>query len=58
MQAEQRLRFGPYRLDLIRGHLQRGKQEVKLTPKALAVLLTLVGRTGQVVAKEELFAAV
>src|SRR5262245_21361907 len=58
MQAERMFSFGPYRLDPTRGQLERGKQEVKLTPKALAVLGALVMRAGQVVPKEELFAAV
>ena len=42
MQAEQRLSFGPYGLDPKQGQLWRGKQAVKLTPKALAVLRHLV----------------
>src|SRR5215813_7690305 len=57
MQAEQRLSFGPYQLDSAHGQLWRGKQAVKLTPKALAVLRHLVERPGQVVTKEELFGA-
>jgi DNA-binding winged helix-turn-helix (wHTH) protein len=36
----------------------RGKQEVKVTPKAAAVLSLLVARAGQVVSKAELFQAV
>lgn len=58
MQAEQHLRFGPYRLALTTGQLWRGTQAVKLPPKALAVLCLLVTRAGQVVTKEELFQAV
>jgi len=58
MQAEQLLRFGPYRFDLGTAQVRRGKQEVKLTPKALALLHTLVIRSGQVVTKDELFQAV
>jgi DNA-binding winged helix-turn-helix (wHTH) protein len=54
MQAEQLLRFGPYRIDLGTAQVWRGKQEVKLTPKALALLRTLVTRAGQVVTKDEL----
>ena len=48
--------FGRYRLD--RDGLWRGKQEVRLTPKALAVLRLLVERSGRVVTKQELFGAV
>jgi len=58
MQTKQRLRFGPYQFDLQVGRLQRGTQEVKLPPKALALLRALVARAGQVVTKEELFQAV
>ena len=58
MQAEQILRFGPYRLDLHNEQLWRGTQAVKLTGKALAVLRYLVERPGQVVGKEELFRTV
>ncbi len=58
MQAEQRLRFGPYQVDLVQGQVWRGKQEVKLTPKALTMLSTLISRAGQVVTKEELFRTV
>ena len=57
MQGEQRLSFGPYRLNATTGQLWRGKQVVKLTPKALAVLRHFVERPGQVVTKEELFRA-
>ena len=58
MQADQLLRFGPYRFDPASGQLWRGTQEVKLTPKALAVLRVLVTRAGHVVTKDELFQTV
>src|SRR5882672_4065384 len=58
MQVDQLLKFGPYRLDPQTGQLWRGKQEIRLTGKASAVLRYLVERAGQVVTKEELFAAV
>ena len=58
MSAEQLLSFGPYRLDVQTGQLWRGKQEVRLTGKASALLRYLVERAGQVVTKEELFASV
>src|SRR5262245_35793148 len=58
MQADQLLRFGPYRLNPHTGQLWQGTQAVKVTPKAAAVLGQLVARAGQVVSKEELFQAV
>jgi DNA-binding winged-HTH domains len=58
MQAEQLFGFGSYRLDPAHGQLWRGQHEVKVTPKALAVLCCLVARPGQVVTKGELFAAI
>ena len=58
MQIAQSLTFGLYRFDPHTGQLWRGKQEVRLTGKAIAVLRYLVERVGQVVTKEELFAAV
>src|SRR5712691_304529 len=58
MQTDQSLRFGLYRLDPQTGQVRRRKQEVRLTGKASALLCYLVERGGQVVTKEELFAAV
>jgi class 3 adenylate cyclase len=58
MQAEQMLSFGPYRLDLTGTRLWRGKQEVRLTGKAFAVLRHLVTHAGELVTKDELFQAV
>lgn len=58
MQGEHDLCFGPHRLDLGAKQLWRDQKEVKLTPKALAVLLVLVARAGQVVTKDELFQSV
>ncbi len=58
MQPEQLLRFGLYLLDPRTGQLRRGTQEVKVTPKAAAVLSHLVERSGQVVTKEEVFQTV
>ena len=48
------LRFGEYRLDSVQG-LSRGDDEVRVTPKSLAVLRVLAERAGQVVTKDELF---
>lgn len=49
--------FGQYRLEP-RGGLMSGSREVRLTPKALALLSFLAERPGEVVTKEELFGAV
>jgi TolB-like protein/Flp pilus assembly protein TadD len=51
------LTFGRYRLDP-RGGLMSGAREVRLTPKALTLLCYLAERPGEVVTKDELFAAV
>ena len=48
--------FGRYHLDP-RGGLLSGGREVRLTPKALALLSFIAERAGEVVTKEELFAA-
>src|SRR5215471_3924232 len=50
--------FGPYRLHCGEGRLWRGKQAVKLTPKAFAALSYFVAYPGQLITKEDLFAAV
>src|SRR5262249_47660725 len=55
---EQGVSFGRHRFDLETGRLWSGKREVKLTPKASAVLKALVTHAGQPVRKEELFASV
>ena len=54
---DQPLSFGRYRLEP-RGGLMSGAREVRLTPKALALLSFLAERRGEVVTKEELFGAV
>jgi TolB-like protein/Tfp pilus assembly protein PilF len=51
------LTFGRFRLEP-RGGLMSGAREVHLTPKARALLSFLAERPGEVVTKEELFAAV
>ena len=51
------LSFGRFRLEP-RGGLMSGAREIRLTPKALALLSFLAGRPGEVVTKEELFGAV
>lgn len=52
------VRFGDYRFDVATGRLWSGAQEIRLTPKAAAVLKELVARAGQPVTKEELFGTV
>jgi len=58
MSGERIFTFGSYRLDPHNAQLWRGKQLVPLTGKALGVLQYLAERPGQLVTKEELFAAV
>ena len=55
---EQGVSFGDYRFEVETGRLWTGSQEVRLTPKASAVLAVLVARAGQPVSKEDLFATV
>lgn len=54
---DQPLSFGRYRLEPRHG-LMSGAREVRLTPKALALLSFLAERPGELVTKEELFGAV
>src|SRR5215475_2983662 len=58
MQAEQVLRFDPFRLDPGNGRLWRGRQMIALTPKAFAVLCHLVEHAGQLVTKDALLTVV
>jgi TolB-like protein len=51
------LTFGRYRLEP-RGGLMSGDRNVRLTPKALALLSFMAARPGEVITKEELFGAV
>jgi len=46
--------FGPFRLDLSDGLLTRGGDEVRLPPRALAILQHLVERAGRIVSKQSL----
>ena len=57
MPGNQLVTFGHFRLDPRRG-LWRGKQEVKLAPKALALLRFLLERAGDVITKDEVFRGV
>lgn len=52
------LRFDRFALDLTRGCLRAGDQEIALRPKAFEVLRHLVENAGRLVSKQELFEAV
>jgi TolB-like protein/Flp pilus assembly protein TadD len=54
----ERVKFGDYQFDVEAGRLWSGTREVRLTPKASAVLAMLVVRAGQLVSKDDLFASV
>jgi DNA-binding winged helix-turn-helix (wHTH) protein len=58
IERNRQIGFGSYRLDAGNARLWRGGRELKITPKAFAVLCHLLARQGQLVSKEELFAAV
>lgn len=55
---EQRVSFGRYVFSPSSGELCRGGREVRLTPKAAAVLSALLARPGALLTKDDLFAAV
>ncbi|MBZ5654223.1 MAG: winged helix-turn-helix domain-containing protein [Acidobacteriia bacterium] len=55
---ESNFNFGNYRFETESGRLWSGAEELRLTPKASAVLKILVMRAGQPVTKEHLFASV
>jgi TolB-like protein/Flp pilus assembly protein TadD len=55
---EQGISFGRYRFDVGSGRLWAGAAEVRLTPKASAVLKVLVAHADEPVSKEKLFASV
>jgi predicted ATPase len=50
--------FGRHRFDPCAGRLWAGRREIRLTPKAAAVLAALIGRAGEPVTRQELFASV
>jgi len=52
------IRFGDYRFDIDAGRLWSAEAEIRITPKAAAVLRELIRRAGNPVSKEELFASV
>jgi non-specific serine/threonine protein kinase/serine/threonine-protein kinase len=57
-QEQNLLNFGPFRLDTRNEQLWHGHEVIRLTNKALAVLRYLIEHSGQLVTKDELFAAV
>src|SRR5260370_33430699 len=52
------LRFDRFALDLARGCLRAGDQEIDLRPKTFEVLCYLAENAGRLVSKQELFEAV
>jgi DNA-binding winged helix-turn-helix (wHTH) protein len=58
MKREQDITFDPFHLDLGNECLWRGERALALTPKAFAVLRSLVERAGYLVSKEELLSTV
>ena len=55
---DQRIVFDRFSLDLVNECLWRGSEEIKIRPKAFALLNYLMNRSGQLVTKEELLNAV
>jgi adenylate cyclase len=55
---EQGVRFGGYQFDIESGRLWLGQGEIRLTPKAAAVLKVLVTHAGEPVSKQRLFDSV
>ena len=55
---EERISFGDFRFDMDSGRLWSGADELRITPKASAVLRVLVLHAGQPVAKEEFFSII
>ena len=58
MPMGQEVSFGRHRFDPGTGRLWAGRREVKLTPRAAAVLAALIERAGQPVTRAELFQSV
>jgi TolB-like protein/Tfp pilus assembly protein PilF len=54
---EQGVTFGRYRFDASTGRLWSGEREIRLTPKSAGVLAALVAHAGELVSKQDLFAA-
>jgi DNA-binding winged helix-turn-helix (wHTH) protein len=58
MPMEHEVSFSRHRFDPRTGRLWAGRREVKLTPRAAAVLAVLIERAGQPVTRDELFQSV
>jgi DNA-binding winged helix-turn-helix (wHTH) protein/predicted ATPase len=58
LKSNQPLHFGPYVVTGLNGQVLRRDRPLPLSPKAVAVLGVLASRAGQLVSKDELFAAV
>jgi DNA-binding winged helix-turn-helix (wHTH) protein len=56
--AQQGVGFDDYRFEIETGRLWRSAEELRLTPRAAAVLVELVTHAGEPVSKEHLFATV
>lgn len=56
--SDHRFVFADFEVDLKRGSLKRGDEEIALRPKSFAVLLYLLERAGELVSREELLDAV
>lgn len=57
-ESRQLLRFGPFELDPVNEELRRSGLIVRLPRQPLRILLLLVRRTGQVVSRDEIHAAI
>jgi DNA-binding winged helix-turn-helix (wHTH) protein len=55
MQGSRRWRIGPFEVDSREHRLTRGDRPIPVTKKAFALLVTLLGRPGQLFTKAELF---
>lgn len=55
MAGERQLAFGSFRFDARSGQLYDDGREVRLTPRAAAVLQALIERAGDVITKQDLF---
>lgn len=58
VQEPRNRQFGPFILDVLRGCVRRGNDEIAFRPKAFEVLQHLVQNAGRLVSKEELHEAV
>lgn len=58
LRPRKRLRIGDFTADPATNELIRGRESVRIEPKAMDVLMLLAGRAGNVVSREEIFGAV